>query len=220
MAHFEKYHPLLSAHYQLDWPTLFRLKDVHALRADATQAALSGRALDATIEDTARYVNQSMQLVMGDRSLLYGIGDRATGAFCGSICLWQFDAEKTEAQLRFEVLERTPAAVMAEVLPRVAGFAFFELGLKRLRVVLPPETAAAQSVLPPETAAAEPAATNAAATTADQTATEPEATTPADLPAANAAARALLAANHFVAVDATTLVLTRDTVADDPAFRF
>ncbi|WP_262315911.1 GNAT family N-acetyltransferase [Lacticaseibacillus parakribbianus] len=175
MAHFEKYHPLLSAHYQLDWLTLFRLKDVHALRADAVQAALSGREVDTSIEATARYVNRSMQLVMGDQALLYGIGDRTTGAFLGSICLWNFNEAKTTAQLRFEALATTPAAVMAEVLPRVAGFAFFELGLQSLFVVVPQEAAAA---------------------------------------------RALLAANHFTAAAADRLVLTAASVAADPAFQF
>ncbi|WP_125706173.1 GNAT family N-acetyltransferase [Lacticaseibacillus daqingensis] len=137
MAHFEKYHPLLSAHYQLDWLTLYRLKDIYRLRQDVDQAALSGRTVDHSIEATAHYVNEAMRFVMADNSLLYGIGDRQSKAFLGSICLWRFDSAMTEAQLRFEVLPETPAAVMAEILPRVAGFAFFELGLSTLYVLLP-----------------------------------------------------------------------------------
>ncbi|WP_179396143.1 GNAT family N-acetyltransferase [Lacticaseibacillus absianus] len=137
MPHFEKYHPLLSAHYQLDWLTLYRLKDVARLRQDPLQAAVSGRAVDDSIEATARYVNRAMRLVMADESLLYGIGDRQSKAFLGSICLWHFDAARTTAQLRVELLPEVDAAVLTEILPRVAGFAFFELGLAHLYVLLP-----------------------------------------------------------------------------------
>lgn len=98
MAKFEKYHPLLSVHYQLDWLTLYKLKDVARLRADRTQAALSGRERDQSVEDTARYVNHSMRLVMSDQALLYGIGDRQTKEFLGSICLWRFDSGMTSAR--------------------------------------------------------------------------------------------------------------------------
>lgn len=142
MPNFEKYHPLLSVHYELDWLTNFKLKTVAALRADETQAWISGRTRDTSIPETARYVNQAMRLVMGNKALLYGIGDRKTHDFLGSICLWQFDAGMNKGQMRFEQLPSTSPAVMTEIIPRVAGFAFFELGLSELYAIIP-ETATA-----------------------------------------------------------------------------
>lgn len=147
MAKFEKYHPLLSVHYQLDWLTLYKLKDVARLRADKVQAAFSGRERDQSVEATARYVNHSMRLVMSDQALLYGIGDRQTGAFLGSICLWRFDSAMTSAQMRFEQLPETAPEVMQEIIPRVAGFAFFELGLHELYALLPESAAPAVDLL-------------------------------------------------------------------------
>ncbi|MFD1392336.1 GNAT family N-acetyltransferase [Lacticaseibacillus jixianensis] len=189
MAKFEKYHPLLSVHYQLDWLTASKLKDVARLRADETQAAISGRERDQSVEETAHYVNHAMRLVMGDRALLYGIGDRRSNAFLGSICLWRFDQAMTSAQMRFEQLPEAAPEVMQEVVPRVAGFAFFELGLQQLYAILPETATAAVDLL---------ASFGFASSPAHHTRTMP-----------NGAKVPLL-----------QLTLTRDQVANDPAFHF
>ncbi|WP_204122615.1 GNAT family N-acetyltransferase [Lacticaseibacillus mingshuiensis] len=147
MTCFEKYHPLLSAHYTMDWLTMAKLKDVFALRNDPLVAAISGRERDSSIEATAHYVNQSMRLVMADRALLYGVTARDDRSFCGSFCLWNFSENKTQAQIRFEVLAaQASRPVMAEVLPRMLGFAFFELGVTQVYALLP-ETATADVAL-------------------------------------------------------------------------
>lgn len=189
-AIFEKYHPLLSAHYRLDWLTLFKLKEVYALRHDPAQAAQSGRETDATIEDTARYVNQAMRLIMRNEALLYGIGDKKTQVMLGSICLWQFDAALTQGQLRFEVLPAgADQAVMTEVLPRVVGFAFFELGLSQLQAVLPANATEAIGLL-----------------------------TAAHFTAGPFAHERTLASGTKVPL--VQLTVTKDAVADDAAFHF
>ncbi|WP_054716662.1 hypothetical protein [Lacticaseibacillus manihotivorans] len=70
--------------------------------------------------------------------MLYGITDRATKQFVGSICLWQFDADFTRAQLRLEVADAKLAeALYQEIIPRVVGFSFFELGLSQLTMIVP-----------------------------------------------------------------------------------
>lgn len=138
MAIFEKYHPILSPRYVMDWLTMATLKDVHTLRADVSQADLSGRTVDASLEQTAHYVNQSMRLVMSNNALLYGITAKASKQFVGSFCLWNFDAEKTQAQIRFELLPAfSHEPIFDEVMPRMVGFAFFELGLNRVFAILP-----------------------------------------------------------------------------------
>ena len=138
MQSFEKYHPIMSVHYTMDWLTTFKIKDIFQLRADRQIAAESGRGFDQKITDTARYINRSMRLVMSNNALLYEIKDRANGDFLGSFCIWNFSEKKTVAQVRFETLaEHQGEGVMSEVLKRMLGFAFFELGLKRVYVILP-----------------------------------------------------------------------------------
>ncbi|WP_407891591.1 N-acetyltransferase [Lacticaseibacillus sp. N501-2] len=189
MISFEKYHPLLSAHYTLDWLTNANLKAVHELRANATQAELSGRKTDLDIPATAHYINQSMRLVMKNKALLYGITDRATQKFVGSICLWQFDADFTRAQMRLEVADAKNAdALYQEIIPRVVGFSFFELGLAQLTMIVPENADLLQWL------------------SANHFQSQPYPHT------------RKLASGQKVALLAMTL--NRDTVADDPAYRF
>ena len=54
MQSFEKYHPIMSVHYTMDWLTTFKIKDIFQLRADRQVAAESGREFDQKITDTAR----------------------------------------------------------------------------------------------------------------------------------------------------------------------
>ncbi|MFD1484987.1 GNAT family N-acetyltransferase [Lacticaseibacillus baoqingensis] len=138
MALFEKYHPLLSAHYTLDWLTAAKLKAVFALRQDPTQAALSRRKRDDTITATAQYVNHAMHLVMSNQALIYGIIARHSQQFVGSVELRQFDSAFTQAQLRLEVApQQDPIPLYAEIIPRIVGFAFFELGLETITMPVP-----------------------------------------------------------------------------------
>lgn len=143
MAIFEKYHPLLSAHYTLDWLTTSKLKDVYTLRADPVQAALSARAVDDSPTSTAHYVNRAMHAVMGNQALIYGVTARAPHAFVGSVALVHFDAERTHARLQVETLASDPEAFYAEIIPRVCGFAFFELGLTTVYADVPDHSALA-----------------------------------------------------------------------------
>lgn len=135
---FEKYHPLLSTHYTLDWLTASKLKELHALRADAIQAALSDRETDAAFTQTARYVNHAMRLVMSNQALIYGVTDRQTHALAGSVALLAIDPQLTQAQLQVESTPGNDATTFYdEIIPRIVGFGFFELGLDTLTASLP-----------------------------------------------------------------------------------
>lgn len=140
MVAFEKYHPLLSAHYTFDWLTMSKLKDLFALRADAVQAAQSAREVDHTITETAHYVNRAMHAVMSNQALIYGVTARADHALAGTVALMHITEPPTTAELQVELLPHVePPAYFAEVLPRIIGFAFFELGLTTLTLILSPK---------------------------------------------------------------------------------
>lgn len=138
MQSFEKYHPIMSVHYTMDWLTTFKKKDIAELRADRQVAAESGREFEEKITDTARYINRLMRLVMSNNALLYGKMDRASHEALGSACIWNASQKKTVAQVRFETLaSQEGEGIMSEVKKRMLGFAFFELGLKRVYEILP-----------------------------------------------------------------------------------
>lgn len=132
MAIFEKYHPIMSVHYTMDWLTLFKAKDILAMRQNLEIAQAQGRPVDKTIADTAHFVNRAMALVMGNQALLYGVRDRATDELVGTIGLYGFSTDGQCATLRMATLPETPISVQAEFLPRIIGFAVHELGLTKL----------------------------------------------------------------------------------------
>ena len=68
MTKFELYHPILTPHYQLNWLTQFKVKDVNTLRRRLT-------AHESMIE-TANYVNREMSTVMNDQALTWGISNK------------------------------------------------------------------------------------------------------------------------------------------------
>lgn len=132
LAIFEKYHPIMSVHYTMDWLTLFKAKDVLTMRQNQEIATAQGRPVDKNIADTAHFVNRAMALVMGNQALLYGIRDRQTDELTGTFGFYGFSTDKDCATVRMATLPEVPLKVEAEVLPRMLGFAVHELGLRRL----------------------------------------------------------------------------------------
>lgn len=132
MAIFEKYHPIMSVHYTMDWLTMAKIKDVFVLRQDPEIARGQERPVDTVIGDTAHYVNRAMALVMRNQALLYGVQERATGKLMGTFGLFNVDTQRMTASVRLATLAGTDAAVMEEVLPRMMGFAIHELELQWL----------------------------------------------------------------------------------------
>ncbi len=132
MAIFEKYHPIMSAHYTMDWLTTFKAKDVLVMRQNVEIALAQGRPVDTGIADTAHFINRAMALVMGNKALLYGIRDRKTDELVGTFGIYGFSTDGRCATVRLATLPETPNEVMAEVLPRMLGFAVHELKLTHL----------------------------------------------------------------------------------------
>ncbi|WP_054659182.1 hypothetical protein [Secundilactobacillus kimchicus] len=56
MAQFEKYHPILTAHFQLDWLTQFRVNAINELRIK--------NGHHEGIVETADFVNRQMSQIM------------------------------------------------------------------------------------------------------------------------------------------------------------
>ncbi|MCT3028080.1 N-acetyltransferase [Pediococcus parvulus] len=148
MERFEKYHPILTTHYTLDWLTATKVKDIYALRHDTEIAAMSGRHVDADINETVAYVNKTMRNIMHNDSLLWGISDRKTDEFLGTFCIWNFNKEKTTAEVGYEILAaQQNHGIMSEVLQHMSNFAFAELGLTTLYAITGQANVTSQAVL-------------------------------------------------------------------------
>ncbi|GEK29646.1 GNAT family N-acetyltransferase [Furfurilactobacillus siliginis] len=143
---FEKYHPIMTAHYVLDWLTTYKVKDVFALRHDASVAQASGRSVDTDIMATAAYVNHMMSLVMNNNALIWGVGDKVTNDYLGTFMLW--DVSEKSAAVGYELLPAMQQqGVMGEVLTHMISFAFDELHLQQLIADTASDNAASQALL-------------------------------------------------------------------------
>ncbi|WP_412989056.1 GNAT family N-acetyltransferase [Pediococcus siamensis] len=148
MEKFEKYHPILTPHYTLDWLTAVNVIDIYNLRHNAENARLSARAVDTDVKQTADYVNRTMHAIMTNKALMWAILDRKTDKFLGTFCIWQFDENRTTATIKFEISpDQQNHGIMSEVLNRMVQFAFTELGLQTLLASTQPTNQAALTVL-------------------------------------------------------------------------
>lgn len=145
---FERYHPIMTAHYVLDWLTMYKVKDIFTLRNDATVAARSGRDIDADLMATTTYVNRTMSQVMNNEALIWGIGDKLTQQYLGTFSLLHFDEHRDTAEIQFELLPTIQRhGVMTEVLTHMISFAFDELSLKRVLANVDEENGPARDLL-------------------------------------------------------------------------
>lgn len=120
MAQFERYHPIMTAHYQLDWLTQFKLTDINQLR----QQTNAGE----TVVETADYVNRQMSTVMQNEALIWGIQDKARQQFNGIIGLTQLNDTPDTATLLLDLTPDADAAqVVRELGDHTAAFADKEL---------------------------------------------------------------------------------------------
>lgn len=148
MNKFELYHPIFTDHFLLDWLTMSKVKDVFELRNDAVIAEQSGRQIDQSIEETTKYVNNMMRLVMNNEALIWGISTKENRDFLGIFCIWNFDRDEKSVSIRFEILrDQQRKGVMQEVLTRMTIFCFEELGLRKIKATLLKDNVATSSLL-------------------------------------------------------------------------
>lgn len=148
MQKFELYHPIYTDHFVLDWLTTSKLRDVYMLRNNAEVAAASGRDLDDTLKETTDYVNNMMRLVMNNQSLMWSVSDKESHQFLGTFCIWNFNDDKTSAEVGFEILpDQQNHGIMHEVLIRMISFAFDELELTDVRGLTLPNNEVSQHLL-------------------------------------------------------------------------
>ncbi|WP_261806716.1 hypothetical protein [Lapidilactobacillus luobeiensis] len=126
MTKFEKYHPILTEHYTLDWLTTASLKDAQHLLVQLPLTATVNR--DYT--QTAHFLQQNMLAIMRNQRLLWGITARVAARLQG---IAQIEPQQQQARL---LISPTPqlsvpdqARLFQEILLRLSAFSFVELAL-------------------------------------------------------------------------------------------
>lgn len=124
MAKFEMYHPIYTEHYQLDWLTQSKVKDINALRRK--------RHPNESMIQTANDVNRQMSVIMHDQKLIWGIEDKQQ-RFLGIAALSPQDDSWNKAQLSLELLASNPQ-LASELETHFKAFSQNEFGSQSLTV--------------------------------------------------------------------------------------
>lgn len=127
MSQFEKYHPILTAHFELDWLTQFRVNGINQLRRQ--------NGHDESMIETAEYVNRQMSAIMKDQALIWGIGRQNKDVFIGLFGFNLINRSQSTAQLVLEITHHADKArLFEELIPHMMTFAKAELQLTHLTV--------------------------------------------------------------------------------------
>lgn len=142
------YHPMMTAHYALDWLTIFSLKDIHELLTNEVVAKQAQKTIVDNLDQTVSYVNGAMQAVMKNQKLIWGVSDHELTRFMGVFELGPFDQDQKSADIFFALLPQYQKhGVMSEILDYITKFAFQELELGQLTAEVPMENEPAQKIL-------------------------------------------------------------------------
>ncbi|WP_203649892.1 hypothetical protein [Secundilactobacillus yichangensis] len=128
MAKFELYHPILTPHYQLNWLTQFKVKDINALRQRINPSE--------TMIETANYINREMSTVMNDQALTWGVSDKQQEDFIGIVSLVPVNHHFDETLLTITRVTQDDQTLVDEVQAYMSEFAKNELQSSHMTVRL------------------------------------------------------------------------------------
>ncbi|AQW21373.1 hypothetical protein PL11_005225 [Lentilactobacillus curieae] len=122
MSQFEKYHPILTPNYTLDWLTQTPVKNIFELYQGNNYETSLTIKRPSSILDTVRNVNHTMQKVMAEKELTWGITDSDSGEFLGVIKAFDLSEDTPEAKISFVTKAQQPEELLFQVVKRTVKF--------------------------------------------------------------------------------------------------
>ncbi|MEJ6399736.1 hypothetical protein [Nicoliella lavandulae] len=102
MNNFEGLHPIMTASYNLDWLTKYKVKDVETLRTNLNA--------DQGPADSSTFVNDVMRKIMDGQQLCWGISDKA-GNLIGIVAI--YDLSHPAVDVHYQVASAHQASFNA-----------------------------------------------------------------------------------------------------------
>ncbi|WP_125768012.1 hypothetical protein [Lapidilactobacillus wuchangensis] len=132
MEQFEKYHPLLTEHYTLDWLTTTSLKEVHQLLPK-----ISSSYAWQNFSQSAQFLNQTMLTIMRNQQLVWGITRRSENTLVGVASLTHFTSEQVQLTLQPLPSDRHIPQINQETLLYLTAFVLAELAIPKIILAAP-----------------------------------------------------------------------------------
>lgn len=129
-------------------PTLADAPDLYAHRADAVVNRYLEQFRHDTPAQTEDFLRRIDAHIHGGESLYWILSGRKDGAFLGTLCLWNFSPDRTEAETGFTLQpEYHGKGYMREALSAVLDFGFQALHLRAIHARTHRDNAAAIRLL-------------------------------------------------------------------------
>lgn len=141
--------PLLTtSRLRLRAPTLADLADFHRHEVDPQINLHLGRPPPPDLDVTRAKLTGILDSIAAGKSIMWILGDLATGAYLGSACLWQWDPLNARAELGY-VLDpsRWGQGLVPEAVAAVLRFGCEHMGLHAVEAWTHPDNHASLRVL-------------------------------------------------------------------------
>jgi ribosomal-protein-alanine N-acetyltransferase len=119
--------------------TLTALKEIHsdslfALRSNQQVLRYVDKEADKSVNDTQEFIAKIENGIAAKKCYYWGIFDRGGENLIGTICIWMFNASRTEAEIGFELLpDHQGKGFMNEAALGVIKFGFSSLQLQTIK---------------------------------------------------------------------------------------
>lgn len=105
--------------------------DIFAIRSDKGIAEYLDRPHCKSIEEAGQFINRINEGIEKNECFYWGVTDKINSAFMGTICLWNFTADRSVAEIGFEILPYYQGkGIMSEALSAIIEFGFNQIGLE------------------------------------------------------------------------------------------
>jgi [ribosomal protein S5]-alanine N-acetyltransferase len=109
------------------------LFQLHKIRSDESINQFIDREIELDIVQTKEFMNKINELIQNNICLYWAIAFRDQNTLIGTICFWNFNFNKEEAEIGYELLpEYQGKGIMQEAIKRVIKFGFVTLKLKTI----------------------------------------------------------------------------------------
>jgi len=104
--------------------------DIFAIRSDKGIAEYLDRPHCKSIEEAGQFINRINEGIEKNECFYWGVTDKINSAFMGTICLWNFTADRSVAEIGFEILPYYQGkGIMREALTAIIHFGLEEIEL-------------------------------------------------------------------------------------------
>ncbi len=109
------------------------VNDLFLLRSNNEIVKYVEKQKDATIKDSLLFLEKINAGIITNKWFYWGIYNNIDDKLIGTICLWQFNEAKTEAEIGFELLPTYQGkGFMSEAILPILNFAFKKLQLHKI----------------------------------------------------------------------------------------